>query len=177
MSLILANLNTSSIIRTCMAVDASIALADDNRRMDVSVGTLGKGDLLDETVHKGVELAVLSNGIDGGAGFKPLVHVAVVKRGTMVFALDGAGSHLKVAKTVRAVLAVGIERFPRCVPSVPHLPHASAVHGVKDIAPEATSPSDGAHGEVVHLSLGTTAHVGEALGGESCCDTATNETY
>ena len=145
--------------------------------MDVSVGTLSQSNLLNEAIHEGVKLTIFRYSIDGGTSFEPLIHVAVVEGRPMVLALDGAGCHFEVAETVRAVLAVSIERFPRCVPCVPHLPHTCAVHDVENVAPETTRPAHSTHGKVVHLSLGTAAHVGETLGGESCCDTATNETY
>ena len=178
MGLVLADGDAGGVLRTSVAVDAGVTLADNDGRVDVAIGTLGEGDLLNETIHEFVEFGVLCDGINGGAGLQPLIHIAVVEGRTMVLALNSASSDFKVAETVGAVKTIGIGDFPRGVPGVPHFPHTGAVHRVEDIAPEAASPAHGAHGQVSHFSLGTAAHVGETLGHYvCCCGTAIYETY
>ena len=86
-----------------MAVDACIALRDNHRGVDIAVGTLGKGYLLNELVHEGINLGVFGDGIDRRTGFEPFVHVAIVEGRAVVLTLDGACSHLEIAETIAAM--------------------------------------------------------------------------
>ena len=94
-----------------------------------------------------------------------------------MLAFHRACSYLEVTEAVAAVLAVGIERLPRRVPCLPHVPDASSREHLETISPETALPSGSPQGEVVHLGLLATAHVGEALSGDGCCGTATDKTY
>ena len=98
--LVLANLDTGSVLAVAVGVDARIALGDDHGGVDIAVGTLGQGYLLDELVHEGVNLRVFGNGIDSGTGFEPLIHVAIVEGRAVVLALNGTCSHLEIGKAV-----------------------------------------------------------------------------
>ena len=71
--------------------------------MDITVGTLGKGYLLDKLVHEGINLGVFGDGIDRSAGFEPFIHVAIVEGRTVMLAFDGACSHLEIAETIAAM--------------------------------------------------------------------------
>ena len=86
--LVLANLNACRILLDGMRVNACIAFGNDYWRVDVAIGTLGQCHLLDELVHQGVQLRVLGDGIDCGAGLEPFVHVAVMEWRPVVLALS-----------------------------------------------------------------------------------------
>ena len=122
--LVLANLDACRILRVGMRIDAGIALRDNHRRMDVTVGALGQCHLLDELVHQGIEFRVFSDGIDRGTCFQPFIHIAVVEGRTVVLAFHRTCGHLEVAESVTAVQSHGINGLPRRVPSVPHRPNA-----------------------------------------------------
>ena len=169
--LVLANLNACRILLDGMRVNACIAFGNDYWRVDVAIGTLGQCHLLDELVHQGVQLRVLGDGIDCGAGLEPFVHVAVVEWRSVVLALNSTGGYLEVGKAVTAVQSQLVYGLVGCVPGVPHRPDASCREHVETVAPEAARPLRGSHRQVLHHGFLASAHVGKTLrrGRRSAC--------
>ena len=173
--LVFSNLNASSIFSNAVGINASQTLSDNHWGVDISVGTLGQRHLLDEAIHQLVQLSVLRYCIDSSTSLQPFVHIAIVEGRAVVLALNGTGSHLEIGKAMTAMLTVFVKNFPRGVPRIPHLPNGSTMHHIEHITPEAARPSGSTHGQVLHLSLLTMAHVGETLCGHvCCCGTVTN---
>ena len=113
-----------------------VQLGNDDGRVDVAVFALRLHHATDEPVHDPFQLRVLVDGIDGGHRLQPLVHVAVVERRSVVFALHFTRGDEEVVETF-ALLGL---------PGGPHALQGSLAQDVEAFAPEAACPVHGVDG-------------------------------
>ena len=86
-----------------LAIRIAAKVLEHDGGLEVAVIRLGLFDHGDDLIQLPEDLRVLVDGIDVGGGFHPLVEVAVVPVGALVFAFLEAGDDLEVVVGVAGV--------------------------------------------------------------------------
>ena len=138
------HLRTDSLLLMAvgMGIDTTVALVDNDRRMNIAILTLCLDHAGDKVIHNLVQLGILGHGIDRSHTLQPLVHIAIVERRTVMMPLTLTGSNLEVTQTVRKV---GI------APNIPHVLHRGVAVHIEAFAPEAARPTYSSEGHIGHL--------------------------
>ena len=136
-----------------VCIDTLVSLFDDDRCVDVSIGTLCLHHLFDELIHQGIQFGVFVDGIDGSHSLQPFIHVAVVEGRSPVFALTRSGSDFEITEAVRDV---------RIAPGCPHALQGSVAIDIESFPPEASGPLHGTEGCVNHFRILTVRHISQS---------------
>lgn len=139
---------------SCVGIDSTVTLIDDNGGVDISVLPLGLHHLFDELVHEGIKLGILVDGIDSSHSLEPLVHITIVEWRAPVLAGACACSDLEIAETMGYV-GIG--------PCLPHALKGCATVHTESLAPKSACPLDCSERSVGHYGMTASRGVGKTV--------------
>ena len=147
------------LILQCMRVNPFIQFFDNNRRMYITICTLGFYDTSNKVIHQLIQFRIFVDSIDRSHSFHPLIHISVMERRSPMFTLAHTGSNLKITETVRDL---------RRVPSVPHTLQGSPAKYLKAISPESICPMYGTDSGIRHLRKTALTHIRQSIALRKC---------